>query len=133
MSVILLRVVSPLRTSTVPVSPGGVRSFQSLQQMDFEAMKELTTSMGHKAFRAKQLHEYVRKKGITDAMSMKTLPMSLRVSLAERVRPTTLSLDAPGGSLLSSDGEEGCFLQFIAESALTRLRAGRQSLALKTR
>ena len=43
MSVILLRVVSPLRTSTVPVSPGGVRSFQSLQQMDFEAMKELTT------------------------------------------------------------------------------------------
>lgn len=64
----------------------------SLLEYNHEALAELLAGMGHKAYRATQLQEWIWKHRVADFEQMLNLPPTLRRELAERftLRPLTV-------------------------------------------
>eukprot|EP00750_Incisomonas_marina_P016934 INCI19663.1.p1 GENE.INCI19663.1~~INCI19663.1.p1 ORF type:complete len:329 (-),score=51.20 INCI19663.1:843-1829(-) len=76
--------------STEPVGSKPTANFYALSATDFEEV--LTTSFGQPRFRAKQIQDWVYKKGVEDFRDMKNLPKALRGALAEHFSFGTLSV-----------------------------------------
>lgn len=55
-------------------------------------LEELLVSWGEKKFRARQVHQWLHDKGVTDVAAMTNLPASLREKLAEHASLTQLTI-----------------------------------------
>ena len=60
--------------------------------LDLPALQELLVSWGEKPFRAKQIHQWLHEKGVTDVEQMTNLPKSLREKLAEATSLTEMEI-----------------------------------------
>ena len=60
--------------------------------MALPELEELVVAWGHKKFRAGQIHDWIRKRGVTDFDDMKNIPKSLRQTLHENARVGSLEL-----------------------------------------
>lgn len=81
----------------------------NLRSLSEHQLKELVVSLGLPRFRAKQIHDWVWKKGVTDPMQMTNLPKALREQLA--------ALGTLGGveevtRRISSDGSRKYLLRY---------------------
>lgn len=55
-------------------------------------LTEIITSWGHPKFRANQIWQWIREKGVTEVDHMSNLPKSLRAQLKDFSRPSTLQI-----------------------------------------
>ena len=77
-----------------------------LLEYTHEALVQLLSSMGHKAFRATQLQEWIWKHRATSFEQMSNLPPALRAQLAESfcLRPLQV-VEVSESSMLLQGGE----------------------------
>ena len=64
----------------------------NLSSVTKEDLTTIITSWGHPKFRANQVWQWIREKGVTDVNDMSNLPKTLRAQLKEFSRPSALQV-----------------------------------------
>jgi len=107
-------------------------SLIDLRSLDIEEMGNFTASMGFESYRAKQLFQWVHKKGIDTFSQMSDMPLAYRQKLEEKaflapVREVTASCSAAGDTVKTllqlKDGERIEMALMLYHRKNTRERA----------
>ena len=64
----------------------------NLSTITEEEMETLIVAWGHPKYRAKQVWDWIRKKGVTDTEQMGNVPKKLRQQLRQYTKPSALNL-----------------------------------------
>ena len=102
----LLRVLSSTSTPSPPLTLAPL----NLATASLSSLTALVTSLNQPKFRAVQLHDYIRKRGITDLNSMPQLPLSLRTLLLPLTTPSSLTVTIEKTSAKDSTIKRGYML-----------------------
>ena len=87
-----------------------------LAGLELKPLEDFVVSLGHKKFHAKQIYEWIWKRGVTEFGEMTNLSVELRSSLAEQA---TVSLPRVIHHDISKDGTQ----KFVLQLAHTLLAA----------
>ena len=79
-----------------------------LAGLELKALEDFVVSLGHKKFHAKQIYQWIWKRGVTEFSDMTNLSVELRTALAESA---TVSLPRVVHHDVSSDGTQKFVLQ----------------------
>ena len=79
-----------------------------LAGLELKELEDFVVSLGHKKFHAKQIYQWIWKRGVTDFSAMTNLSVELRASLAESA---TVSLPRVVQHDISEDGTQKFVLQ----------------------
>jgi 23S rRNA (adenine2503-C2)-methyltransferase len=128
---------TPIRTfiacnvgSTPTISDYKVINLSTVTKADLETV---ITSWGHPRFRADQVWNWIRDKGVTNVEEMNNIPKKLRQQLAEYSKPTSLEL---ASELRSKDGTikraYRCYDGQLIESVLMPYEDGRYTACISS-